>query len=156
MPHFWRRPQTFEVTLENVSPIVHPDDTDELRRVIAHFSDGTQSYETEFRIFRPDGEVRWCVGTAAATLDTAGHVDRVSGVTVDITERKQAEERSPAGARSRPSRRNTLALVQAIVRLTRAENGRPMSARWRDASTRSHGCTPCFRRRAGKAPTSES
>src|SRR5262249_44326588 len=41
----------------------------------------------------PDGQVRWCVGTAAATLDKAGRVVRVSGVTVDITERKHAEER---------------------------------------------------------------
>jgi len=33
------------------------------------------------------GEIRWCVGTAAATVDKAGRVIRVSGVTVDITER---------------------------------------------------------------------
>ena len=33
------------------------------------------------------------VGTAAATVDNAGERMRVSGVTVDITERKQAEER---------------------------------------------------------------
>ena len=71
----------------------HPDDVDSLRAVIAHFETGAQSYETEFRIVRPGGEVRWCAGTAAATVDKGGQIVRVSGVTVDITERKRAEER---------------------------------------------------------------
>jgi len=39
----------------------------------------------------PDGEVRWCVGTARGDgRQKGGRVVRVSGVTIDITERKQA------------------------------------------------------------------
>src|SRR4249920_1097272 len=116
-------PQTFEVTAANVQARLHPDDTDALRQAMAQISKGVTSYETEFRIIRPDGEVRWCVGTAAATLDKAGHVVRVSGVTVDITERKQAEERQNLLAREVDHRaKNALALAQSIVRLTRGEN----------------------------------
>ena len=71
----------------------------------------------------PNGEVRWCVGTAAATIDKGGRVVRVSGVTVDITERKQAEERQNLLAREVDHRaKNALALAQSIVRLTRGEN----------------------------------
>ncbi len=78
--------------------------------------------KTEFRICRPDGEVRWCVGTAAATVDDGGRVVRVSGVTVDITERKRAEERQNLLAREVDHRaKNALALAQSIVRLTRAD-----------------------------------
>jgi PAS domain S-box-containing protein len=116
-------PKTFVVTPSNVQTFLHPDDTDELRKAVSQFTKGAKSYEAEFRIIRPDGEVRWCVGTAAATLDKTGHVVRVSGVTVDITERKQAEERQNLLAREVDHRaKNALALAQSIVRLTRGEN----------------------------------
>jgi two-component sensor histidine kinase len=47
---------------------------------------------------------------------------RVSGVTVDITERKRAEERQNLLAREVDHRaKNALALAQSIVRLTRAD-----------------------------------
>jgi len=116
-------PRTFEVTAANAQALLHPDDANALRRAIAQFSKGVTSYEAEFRIIRPDGEVRWCVGTAAATLDKAGRVVRVSGVTVDITERKRAEERQTLLTREVDHRaKNALALAQSIVRLTRAQN----------------------------------
>jgi two-component sensor histidine kinase len=103
--------------------LLHPDDIDELRKAIAQFAKGTRSYEAEFRINRPDGETRWCVGTAAATLDKGGRVIRVSGVTVDITERKRAEERQSLLAREVDHRaKNALALAQSIVRLTRGDD----------------------------------
>jgi PAS domain S-box-containing protein len=116
-------PKTFVVTPSNVQEYLHPDDIDELRRAVAQFSNGIKSYEAEFRIIRPDGEMRWCAGTAAATLDKDGRVIRVSGVTVDITERKQAEERQNLLAREVDHRaKNALALAQSIVRLTRGDN----------------------------------
>ena len=116
-------PRTFVVTPASVQALLHPDDADELRKAIGQFAKGTTSYEAEFRIKRPDGEIRWCVGTAAATVDNGGRVVRVSGVTVDITERKQAEERQDLLAREVDHRaKNALALAQSIVRLTRGEN----------------------------------
>jgi PAS domain S-box-containing protein len=115
-------PKSFVVTTANVEALLYPDDLDELRKAIAQFNKGARSYEAEFRVTRPDGEVRWCVGTAAATVDKAGRVVRVSGVTVDITERKRAEERQSLLAREVDHRaKNALALAQSIVRLTRGE-----------------------------------
>jgi PAS domain S-box-containing protein len=114
-------PEAFEVTPANVQKLLHPDDVDQLHIAIAEFNRGVRSYETEFRVKRPDGEVRWCVGTAAVTIDRAGRVVRVSGVTIDITERKRAEERQNLLAREVDHRaKNALALAQSIVRLTRA------------------------------------
>ena len=116
-------PRSFVATPASVQALLHPDDVDELRKAIAQFAKGVTSYEAEFRIKRPDGEIRWCVGTAAATVDNGGRVVRVSGVTVDITERKQAEERQDLLAREVDHRaKNALALAQSIVRLTRGEN----------------------------------
>jgi PAS domain S-box-containing protein len=118
-------PKTFIVTLANVQALLHPDDFGQWREAMAQFNKGVQSCETEFRIVRPDGEVRWCVGTAAATLDGTGRVVRVSGVTVDITDRKRAEERQNLLTREVDHRaKNALALAQSIVRLTRGDNVR--------------------------------
>jgi PAS domain S-box-containing protein len=114
---------SFEVSSANVEALLHPDDVDSLRAVIAHFETGAQSYETEFRIIRPNGEVRWCAGTAAASVDKGGRIVRVSGVTVDITERKRAEERQNLLTREVDHRaKNALALAQSIVRLTRGDD----------------------------------
>jgi PAS domain S-box-containing protein len=116
-------PQTFVVTAATIQALLHPDDFDELRKAIAQFTKGARSYEAEFRINRPDGETRWCVGTAAATVDKTGRIIRVSGVTVDITERKRAEERQSLLAREVDHRaKNALALAQSIVRLTRGDD----------------------------------
>jgi PAS domain S-box-containing protein len=115
-------PKTFVVTTANVEALLHPDDVDQLRKAIARLNKGGRTYEAQFRVNRPDGEVCWCVGTAAATVDKAGRVVRVSGVTVDITERKRAEERQNLLAREVDHRaKNALALAQSIVRLTRGE-----------------------------------
>jgi two-component sensor histidine kinase/CheY-like chemotaxis protein len=116
-------PLSFDVTPENVQTLLHADDVDELRKAIAQFNRGARSYEAEFRINRQDGEVRWCVGTAAATVDNRGRVVRVSGVTVDITDRKRAEERQSLLAREVDHRaKNALTLAQSIVRLTRCDD----------------------------------
>src|SRR6202041_3452792 len=118
-------PQTFRVTPASVQALLHPSDIDELRKAMAQFTKGVRSHEAEFRINRPDGETRWCVGTAAATPDTDGRVVRISGVTVDITERKRAEERQNLLTREVDHRaKNALALAQSIVRLTRGESAK--------------------------------
>ena len=116
-------PATFQVTSENIKKLLHPDDVPELRKAVAHFERGARSYEAEFRINRPDDDERWCVCSAAASTDRGGRVVRVSGVTIDITERKRAEERQNLLAREVDHRaKNALALAQSIVRLTRAGN----------------------------------
>ncbi len=118
-------PKNFTVTPDNVRTLLHSEDTHQLRKAIVQFEKGVKSYETEFRIVRPDGEIRWLFGTAAATTDKTGRVIRVSGVTVDITERKRAEERQNLLTREVDHRaKNALALAQSIVRLTRGESAK--------------------------------
>jgi PAS domain S-box-containing protein len=114
---------TFTVTAAGVEALIHPDDRDLLRRATHKVLHERQAYQTEFRVLRPDGEVRWCLGTAAPTLDSGNRIVRVSGVTVDITDRKEAEERQALLAREVDHRaKNALSLVQSIVRLTRASS----------------------------------
>jgi len=116
-------PETFDVTIENVRRLVHPDDWKHLQNTIKPATPNTPSFQSEFRVCRPNGELRWCIGTAVATVDATDHVVRITGVTVDITDRKEAEEHQALLAREVDHRaRNALALVQSIVRLTRADN----------------------------------
>ena len=115
-------PDDFAVTIGNVRALVHPEDWDHLREAWWQMNEHTQSLQTEFRVLRPSGELRWCIGTAAAGV-VSSKVLRVSGVTVDITDRKGAEERQALLAREVDHRaRNALAVVQSIVRLTRASS----------------------------------
>jgi PAS domain S-box-containing protein len=121
-------PEDFVVNLANVQALLFPDDIEQLAKVVDHFSKGSKAYETEFRVRRPSGEVRWCIGTAAASVDGNDRVIRVSGVTIDITERKRAEQRQNLLSREVDHRgKNALALVQSIVRLTRADSIRDYS-----------------------------
>jgi PAS domain S-box-containing protein len=116
-------PASFSVTPDNVRALIHPDDWERLRAALAGVTEHGQTYQTEFRVHRPNGELRWCIGAAAASIDAARRVVGLSGVTVDITDRKSAEERQTLLVREVDHRaRNALAVVQSIIRLTRAES----------------------------------
>ena len=116
-------PQNFAVSPENIRTRIHSDDWHNLQIGFEGMAKNGHAHQLEFRVLRPDGQVRWCVGSAAATIDKDNRVVRVSGVTFDITERKEAEERQTLLAREVDHRaKNALALVQSILRLTRAKS----------------------------------
>lgn len=118
---FGVEPGNFELTSGNIKRLLDRDGMGRLRQAIGDFKRGARSCETEFRVIRPNGEERWCAGTAAATVDGRGRVVRLSGVTLDVTERRRAEETKSLLAREVDHRaKNALALAQSIVRLTRA------------------------------------
>jgi PAS domain S-box-containing protein len=119
---FGVEPKSFQISTDNIRNLLHPDDWEPLRQVVLRMAKGERTQQVEFRVRRPNGELRWCTGTAAASVDGAGNVVRISGVTVDVTERKEAEERQVLLAREVDHRaRNALAIIQSIIRLTRAK-----------------------------------
>jgi PAS domain S-box-containing protein len=118
---FGVEPGNFIVTAENVRPLLYHEDWPALQDATDRLLTRGEAYQLEFRVRRSGGELRWCYGAAAPTKDSTGRVVRISGVTVDITDRKQAEERQSLLAAEVDHRsKNVLALVQSIVRLTRA------------------------------------
>ena len=96
-PTFFRilgLPPTSEPVPQSVPRSVrHPEDR---ARVEQGYHDvvqqGGDTYETEYRIIHPDGQVRWIFGRGRTVRDSAGKPVRYSGVDIDITERKRAEE----------------------------------------------------------------
>jgi PAS domain S-box-containing protein len=119
---FGVEPQDFQINVDNIRTLIHPADWENLENIIQRVSKGERTQQTEFRVRRPGGELRWCIGTAAASVDGSGRVVRLSGVTTDVTDRKEAEERQVLLAREVDHRaRNALAVIQSIIRLTRAK-----------------------------------
>jgi PAS domain S-box-containing protein len=120
---FGVEPQNFAVTAENIRASVHPDDWKALQDSFTDMAKTRQAHQFEFRVRRPDGQLRWCLASAAASIDENGRVVRISGVTYDITDRKEAEEKQTLLAREVDHRaKNALALVQSILRLTRSDS----------------------------------
>jgi PAS domain S-box-containing protein len=116
-------PQKFKISAENIRGLIHPDDWSSFRQNVEGLSKGERAQQSEFRVLRPNGDQRWCIGTAAASVDATGRVVRISGVTTDITDRKEAEERQVLLAREVDHRaRNALTVIQSIIRLTRAKS----------------------------------
>jgi PAS domain S-box-containing protein len=114
-------PETFAISPESVRPLVHPDDWKKLEGLLAEARAGRASFQLEARFVRPDAEARWCIVTAAASFSPAGKLQRMSGVTADITDRKRAEDYHAMLAREVDHRaKNALAIVQSVVRLTQA------------------------------------
>ncbi|MBW4572748.1 MAG: PAS domain S-box protein [Tolypothrix carrinoi HA7290-LM1] len=70
---------------------IHPEDRD---RIIADITAQTSGkpYEQEYRILRPDGEVRWIWSRAFPLKNELGEVYRMTGIAQDITLAKQATE----------------------------------------------------------------
>ncbi len=115
--------ETFTVTTKNVRSLINSDDWEPLRASLRRLMKEQKSCHYEFRVRRPNGEERWCMGTASPSVDASGRLVCISGVTVDITDRREAEERQSLLAREIDHRaKNALALVQSIVRLTRAND----------------------------------
>jgi two-component system cell cycle sensor histidine kinase/response regulator CckA len=69
---------------------VHPADRQRVEAAIAR--QGLEPYETEYRIVRPDGAVRWVNDRAFPITDEAGKVYRLAGVAQDITARRNLEQ----------------------------------------------------------------
>ncbi len=103
---------------------LHPEDKDATVAAFAAACDPRKRalYDVEYRtVGKEDGVIRWVAAKGRALFDSNGKCVRVLGTAIDITRRKQAEERQLLLAREVDHRaRNALAVVQAIVRLTRA------------------------------------
>jgi PAS domain S-box-containing protein len=90
---FGRSPAQFSGTPDEVLGFVHPDDRAGLREGYqAAVSGDGDFFEQEFRIVRPDGEVRWVYRRGQVHRGPDGRAHSVLGVALDITERKAAED----------------------------------------------------------------
>jgi PAS domain S-box-containing protein len=91
--HFGVR-SNIEVTYEMFMSGVHPEDRGRVQRLMQHALDGggAGQFATEFRtIGVEDGEMRDVASWGRVYFDAGGQATRVVGVTLDVTDRKRAE-----------------------------------------------------------------
>ena len=71
---------------------VHPEDRERFLQVLHGLTPATPSYLVEYRVTRGDDTIVVLEETGQASFDDAGELQRIVGVTTDITAHKQAEE----------------------------------------------------------------
>jgi PAS domain S-box-containing protein len=81
-----------EVTYELFLARVHPDDRARVDALLREALEKRGGYELEKRLVWPDGSVRWTSSMGRVICDSDHQPVLMVGVTLDITERKQAEE----------------------------------------------------------------
>jgi PAS domain S-box-containing protein len=113
------------VSLADFYAGLHPDDKEATSAAYAAACDPQKRalYDVEYRaVGKEDGVVRWVAAKGRAVFDDDGKCVRVIGTAIDISKRKEAEERQVLLSREVDHRaRNALAVIQSIIRLTHAK-----------------------------------
>ena len=88
--------EEFDGTLNAVVMATHPEDRDVLAARIQHTLTTGEPYSVEYRIIVRDGEIRWLSGKGLAMFDESGKPYRLSGMALNVTQRKRDEAESLA------------------------------------------------------------
>jgi PAS domain S-box-containing protein len=72
---------------------VHPDDLDPLVEAYSRAFEARQAFLLEYRLRRADGAYRWLLATGVPKFGRDGSFAGYVGCDIDITERKDAEDR---------------------------------------------------------------
>jgi PAS domain S-box-containing protein len=85
-------PGAFPGTYAAFLDLVHPDDRPPVQAAAVLATASRGQFHAEFRVRRPDGQVRWMEATGRAVPGPDAAPARVLGVVHDVTDRKAAEE----------------------------------------------------------------
>lgn len=85
-------PPDAEITYELFLSCVHPDDRERVSAALQRAVETLSDYEVETRVFWPDGTVHWNSSWGRVFCDAAGRPISMTGVSMDITERKRMDE----------------------------------------------------------------
>jgi len=84
-------PVSGRITFEDIVSCWHADDRDKVRQAVREAIEKRKDYYAEFRIVLADGSVRWVAARGRVQVDEHGKPMRLTGVSLDITARKDAE-----------------------------------------------------------------
>ena len=90
--HFGR-PEVDGITQDEFILFLHPDDQERVHAAALAAVAERYDYGTEYRTIWPDGSLHWINAHGSLLCDANGEPKRMIGITQDITERKQAEEK---------------------------------------------------------------
>jgi PAS domain S-box-containing protein len=84
---------TNEITFEQWATTIHPADLPQIQAAVERSLQNDSPYNIEFRTRWVDGSPHWVSSRGRVFRDALGNPVRMVGVTLDITQQKQAEER---------------------------------------------------------------
>jgi PAS domain S-box-containing protein len=115
-------PDDARLSMAELRPFYLPGEVERVDRLAQEaLARGERRLELEYRVRRVDGAVRWLLARADILMDDTGAPRSAIGVVMDITERKDAEERMKLLAREVDHRANNLlAVVLSTVQLSQA------------------------------------
>ena len=99
--HVWATDRTRELfgsapdealNYERFLGAIHPEDREGVRQSMQQAVQSGQEISVEYRVVLPDGTGRWLASRGRFQQNSAQGPNRLMGVSVDITERKQAEQ----------------------------------------------------------------
>jgi PAS domain S-box-containing protein len=116
LPH-----STVEISTKQWGKRVHREDAARLRaEQIRAFKEKRREVVSEFRFVRPGGEIRWVETRSLIAYDDRGRAERITGVYIDVTERRKTEEyKSLLIAELDHRVKNVLACVAAVAQRSR-------------------------------------
>lgn len=83
----------FQGHIDDFRNFVYPDDREIIWKAVADARRNHKAYNTEYRIVRLDGSVRWIAAWGRFYYARGGDPERMLGMAVDITERKSMEQK---------------------------------------------------------------
>lgn len=86
-------PPDAEFHYPNLLRAIHPDDREAVQQAVKKALDERSIYESCYRARWPDGTTHWILASGRGIYDAFGRPVRMTGVTLDVTERKEADER---------------------------------------------------------------
>ena len=84
-------PVSGRITFEDLLSRWHADDRDKVWKAVKEAIAEGKDYNAEYRILLADGRMRWCRSRGRVQVDEHGKPMRLTGVSLDITARKEAE-----------------------------------------------------------------
>ncbi|BAY14590.1 two-component sensor histidine kinase [Anabaenopsis circularis NIES-21] len=86
-------PSETEFTYNTLLECIHPDDRSNMQECVRQAIENHGDYEAEYRCIWPhDNSIHWILARGTVIYDSENQPMRIIGVTLDVTDRKQAEE----------------------------------------------------------------
>ncbi|RPI26490.1 MAG: PAS domain S-box protein, partial [Acidobacteria bacterium] len=108
-------PEGFVPTYDSFLVHIHPEDRQIVVQAIEDALADRRPYDVEYRIVLPGSSTKWIYARAEVVFEAAGQPARMIGTSLDITERKRAEEELRESERRERERAAELAaLLEAV------------------------------------------
>ena len=116
-------PDSGRITFDELASRWHADDRDKVCQAVSEAIQGCKDYQAEFRVVRADSTTQWVCSRGRVQVDELGKPKRITGISLDISARKEAEllAQRQRGELERLRQQKTAFLEREVAERTRLE-----------------------------------